>query len=104
MTAYGVHTGLQHTTIEELRSLWQHIEHLGFDCISIWHHCYASDMTGDPDCLAAVAAPAALACSTTRVRCGSLVYCARYRHPAVLAKAVTTIDHLSGGRVEVVLG
>ena len=37
---------------------------------------------------------AALACDTTRVRCGSLVYCAGYRHPAVLANAITTIDHL----------
>ncbi len=46
----------------------------------------------------------ALACATTRVRCGCLVYCAGYRHPGVLAKAVTTIDHLSGGRAEIGLG
>ena len=104
MTAYGVHTGLQHTTVDELRSLWRHIEDLGFDWISIWDHFYAADMTGDPHCLEAVAAHAALACSTTRVRCGSLVYCAGYRHPAVLAKAITTVDHLSGGRVDVGLG
>ncbi|HEX2038136.1 MAG TPA: TIGR03560 family F420-dependent LLM class oxidoreductase [Acidimicrobiales bacterium] len=104
MTAYGVHTGLQHTTVAELRSLWRHIEDLGFDWISIWDHFYAADMTGHANCLEAVAAHAALACSTTRVRCGSLVYCAGYRHPAVLAKAITTIDHLSGGRVDVGLG
>ena len=60
MTAYGVHTGLQHTTVEELRSLWQHIEQLGFDWISIWDHFYAADTTGDPSCLEAVAAHAAL--------------------------------------------
>src|SRR5687767_11025331 len=104
MTAYGVHTGLQHTTVDELRSLWQHIEQLDFDWISIWDHFYAADTTGDPNCLEAVAAHAALACATTRVRCGSLVYCAGYRHPAVLAKAITTIDHLSGGRVDVGMG
>ncbi|MDQ3756581.1 MAG: TIGR03560 family F420-dependent LLM class oxidoreductase [Actinomycetota bacterium] len=104
MTAYGVHTGLQHTSTDELRSLWRHIEGLGFDWISVWDHFYAADTTGDPTCLEAVAAHAALACTTTRVRCGSLVYCAGYRHPAVLAKAITTIDHLSGGRVDVGLG
>ena len=38
------------------------------------------------------------------VRCGCLVYCAGYRHPGVLAKAATTIDHLSGGRAEIGLG
>ena len=47
---------------------------------------------------------AALACATSRVRCGSLVYSIGYRHPAVLAKAITTIDHLSGGRAEMGLG
>jgi F420-dependent oxidoreductase-like protein len=104
MTAYGVHAGLQKTTTAELQGLWRRIEELGFDWISVWDHFYAADMTGDPDCLEAVAAHAALACATTRVRCGSLVYCAGYRHPAVLAKAITTIDHLSGGRVDVGLG
>ena len=47
---------------------------------------------------------AALACTTERVRCGSLVYCAGYRHPAVLANALATIDHLSGGRADLGLG
>jgi alkanesulfonate monooxygenase SsuD/methylene tetrahydromethanopterin reductase-like flavin-dependent oxidoreductase (luciferase family) len=32
------------------------------------------------------------------------VYCAGYRHPAVLANAGVTIDHLSGGRLELGLG
>ena len=47
---------------------------------------------------------AALACATSRVRCGSLVYSIGYRHPAVLAKAITTIDQLSGGRADMGLG
>ena len=40
----------------------------------------------------------ALAIETSRVQCGSLVYSVGFRHPAVLAKAVTAIDLLSGGR------
>lgn len=104
MTVFGVHTGLQNTSVEELVALWQRIEDLGFDWISIWDHFYAADGTGDPNCLEAVAAHTALACHTTRVRCGSLVYSVGYRHPAVLANAIATIDHLSGGRADIGLG
>src|SRR4051812_50172817 len=94
---FGVHTGLQNTTVDELRALWHRIEELGFDWISIWDHFYSADFNGY-QCLEAVASHAALACETSRVRCGSLVYCAGYRHPAGLANAIATIDHLSGGR------
>jgi len=101
---FGVHTGLQNTSIPELQALWRRIEELGFDWISIWDHFYAADGTDDPNCLEAVASHAALAASTTRVRCGSLVYSAGYRHPAVLANAAVTLDQISGGRVTLGLG
>src|SRR3954452_21705874 len=76
---FGVHTSLQNTTVDELRSLWHRIEELGFGWISIWDHFYSADFNGY-ECLEAVASHAALACETTTVRCGSLVYCAGYRH------------------------
>lgn len=101
--AFGVHTGPARTTAEELRSLWRRIEELPFDWISIWDHFYSADFTG-AHCLEAVSAHAALACETSRVRVGSLVYCAAYRHPAVLANALATIDHLSDGRADIGLG
>jgi probable F420-dependent oxidoreductase len=101
---FGVHAGLQRTSTFELQDLWRRIEELGFDWISVWDHFYAADGTGDPHCLEAVACHAALAASTERVRCGSLVYSAGYRHPAVLANAIATIDQLSGGRVTLGLG
>jgi len=104
-TRFGVHTGLQHTTPDELRVLWKRIEALGFDWISIWDHFYGA--TGQPDdaaCLEAVAMHAALASETERVECGSLVYSIGYRHPAVLAKAITAIDLISGGRAAMGIG
>jgi len=101
---FGVHTGLQHTSIAELRELWARIEDLGFDWISIWDHFYAADNSGSPHSLEAIASHTALAASTTRVTCGSLVYSAGYRHPAVLANAMATLDHLSDGRVTLGLG
>lgn len=105
MTVFGVHVGLQHTTPDELRSVWRRIEDLGFGWISVWDHFYGA--TGRPDdaaCLEAVAMHAALACTTSKVRVGSLVYSIGYRHPAVLAKAITAIDLLSNGRAEMGIG
>jgi alkanesulfonate monooxygenase SsuD/methylene tetrahydromethanopterin reductase-like flavin-dependent oxidoreductase (luciferase family) len=46
----------------------------------------------------------ALAARTERLRLGTLVSPVTFRHPAVLAKAVVTVDHVSGGRVELGLG
>jgi alkanesulfonate monooxygenase SsuD/methylene tetrahydromethanopterin reductase-like flavin-dependent oxidoreductase (luciferase family) len=103
MTTFGVHTGPSNTTVAELRDLWQRIEDGPFDWISIWDHLYAADGTSTAN-LDAIAMHTALAMSTSRVRCGSLVYCAAYRHPAILAKAMATIDHLSGGRCDVGIG
>ena len=104
MTTYGVHAGLQKVPAGELVELYKRIEDLGYGWISVWDHFYAADMTGDAECLEAVSMHAALALSTTKVRCGSLVYSVGYRHPAVLANAIATIDHLSGGRADVGLG
>jgi F420-dependent oxidoreductase-like protein len=47
---------------------------------------------------------AALAARTSRIRLGTLVSPATFRHPSVLAKSVVTVDHVSGGRVELGLG
>jgi alkanesulfonate monooxygenase SsuD/methylene tetrahydromethanopterin reductase-like flavin-dependent oxidoreductase (luciferase family) len=46
----------------------------------------------------------ALAARTTTLRLGTLVSPVTFRHPAVVAKAVATVDHVSGGRVEVGMG
>jgi len=46
----------------------------------------------------------AIALDTKHVRVGSLVICVNYRNPGVLAKAICTIDHLSGGRCEIGIG
>jgi alkanesulfonate monooxygenase SsuD/methylene tetrahydromethanopterin reductase-like flavin-dependent oxidoreductase (luciferase family) len=46
----------------------------------------------------------ALAARTTRLRLGTLVSPVTFRHPSVLAKAAATVDHISGGRVNVGMG
>jgi F420-dependent oxidoreductase-like protein len=47
---------------------------------------------------------AALAAVTSRIRLGTLVSPVTFRHPSLLAKAVVTADHVSGGRVELGIG
>jgi alkanesulfonate monooxygenase SsuD/methylene tetrahydromethanopterin reductase-like flavin-dependent oxidoreductase (luciferase family) len=46
----------------------------------------------------------ALAAATSRIGLGSLVACAGYRNPALLAKMADTLDEISGGRLTLGLG
>jgi alkanesulfonate monooxygenase SsuD/methylene tetrahydromethanopterin reductase-like flavin-dependent oxidoreductase (luciferase family) len=78
-----------------------------------WHAAYYADhfMPNGPDetplrgdALELLTTLGALAGATTSIRLGSLVASATYRHPAVLAKSFTTLDHLSAGRMIVGLG
>ncbi|MGE0881767.1 MAG: LLM class flavin-dependent oxidoreductase [Acidimicrobiia bacterium] len=101
---FGVHTGPQNCTFAELRSLWQRAEEAKLWWVSVWDHFYPAQSAETGPCFEGVAAQTALAASTSTVRVGCLVYCAAYRNPAMLAKAAATIDHVSGGRVELGLG
>src|SRR5437763_15147585 len=47
---------------------------------------------------------AAIAARTARIRLGTMVSPATFRHPSLLANAATTVDHVSGGRAELGLG
>jgi F420-dependent oxidoreductase-like protein len=61
-----------------------------------------SDTTGP--CLEGWTTLTALAQATSRVRLGTLVTGIHYRHPAVLANMVSTLDIISGGRLELGIG
>jgi F420-dependent oxidoreductase-like protein len=63
-------------------------------------------LMGDPErgSLDAWTTLAGLAARTGRIRLGTLVSPATFRHPSVLAKSAVTVDHISGGRVELGLG
>src|SRR5450631_1397136 len=54
--------------------------------------------------LALFSALAFAAAATSSLHVGSYVFCNDYRHPAMLAKEVATLDLLSGGRFELGLG
>jgi alkanesulfonate monooxygenase SsuD/methylene tetrahydromethanopterin reductase-like flavin-dependent oxidoreductase (luciferase family) len=66
---------------------------------------YRSIMRGDPaGSLDAWTTLAGLAAVTQRLRLGTMVSPVTFRPASVLAKAVTTVDHISGGRVELGIG
>lgn len=77
-------------------------EEMGFD--SLW---VADHMTGQYPGLISYEAWAllgTLAMTTRRARIGPLVTPITFRHPALLAMAATTVDHASGGRLEIGIG
>jgi alkanesulfonate monooxygenase SsuD/methylene tetrahydromethanopterin reductase-like flavin-dependent oxidoreductase (luciferase family) len=79
-------------------------EEAGLDGLFRSDH-YRSIHRGDPaGSLDAWATLAALAARTQRIRLGTLVSPTTFRPVSVLAKNVVTVDHISGGRVELGIG
>jgi F420-dependent oxidoreductase-like protein len=81
-------------------------EGAGFDSVWVMDHFYQLPPLGGPDApmLDSYTLLGALAARTTRVRLGTLVSGVTYRNPAHLAKIVTTLDVISGGRAILGLG
>jgi F420-dependent oxidoreductase-like protein len=102
---FGLHIGQQNLSIDELRRTWRWADTAGFDWVDVWDHFYEAPYeNGNGSCFEATTCMAAIACETRNVRIGVLVLGMNYRHPAVLANTLVTIDHLSGGRLEIGLG
>ena len=78
----------------------------GFDTVMAMDHFYQLPGLGNPDdyMLEAYTLLGALASVTSRVRLGALVTGNTYRNPAILAKAVTTLDIVSQGRAQLGIG
>jgi alkanesulfonate monooxygenase SsuD/methylene tetrahydromethanopterin reductase-like flavin-dependent oxidoreductase (luciferase family) len=78
-------------------------EAAGFHTVWFMDHL-AAPLLPDADVLEAWTLAAAVAARTEHIRIGHLVLADALRHPAVLAKQVATVDHISDGRVELGLG
>jgi alkanesulfonate monooxygenase SsuD/methylene tetrahydromethanopterin reductase-like flavin-dependent oxidoreductase (luciferase family) len=93
----------QHRPLSVLVERWRRAEALGFDVL--WN----VDTVNEPDqpratMFEGTTTLAAMALLTSSIRIGTLVTSLYFRNPVIAAKAAMTVDHLSGGRLEVALG
>jgi F420-dependent oxidoreductase-like protein len=81
-------------------------ESSGFDTVMVMDHFYQLPLLGPPDneMLESYTLLAALAARTSKVNLGTLVTGVTYRNPAILAKIVTALDVISGGRAFLGIG
>jgi F420-dependent oxidoreductase-like protein len=107
---FAFKTANQYNTWADVLAVWKEADDVDlFESGWLFDHFYPiwspqkeADVTGP--CLEGWTMLAALAQATTRLRMGTLVTGIHYRHPAVLAKMVATIDLISGGRIELGIG
>ncbi|MFI9381894.1 LLM class F420-dependent oxidoreductase [Kutzneria sp. NPDC052558] len=87
-------------TADTLREVAAAAEDGGFASIAVMDHLWQIPVVGRPEqeMLEAYATLGFLAACTSRIELLTLVTAAIYRAPALLAKALTTVDVLSGGR------
>jgi len=90
----------------ETRDFAVRAEATGYDAIAVEDHFFMRGPTAEPEdprleCFTALTAVAML---TQRVKLAQIVACNSYRHPALTAKIAASLDHVSGGRLELGLG
>ena len=79
-------------------------EDLGFESLWVYDHMTVDPPPEPAPVFEPIAELAAIAASTRSARLGHLVLAAAYRNPGLTAKAISTIDVISGGRAELGIG
>jgi F420-dependent oxidoreductase-like protein len=87
-------------TYDDLLAVARRAEETGFDAFFRSDHYLTMGGDGLPGPTDAWVTLAGLARETSRIRLGTLVTAATFRHPGPLAIAVAQVDQMSGGRVE----
>jgi F420-dependent oxidoreductase-like protein len=75
-------------------------EELGFDHLWVYDHVHNVPLPAEEAVFECWTTLAALSQRTSRIRLGQMVGCTAYRNPALLAKITSTLDVISGGRLE----
>ena len=103
---YAIKTAPQETQWQDLLDVWLAADEIDvFESAWNFDHFYPINVpdTSGP-CLEAWTTLSALAQATKRLRVGCMVSGVVYRHPAVVANMIASLDHISGGRLEIGLG
>ena len=79
-------------------------ERLGFESIWLFDHLHTVPRPTDEITFESFTTLSALAAITERVRLGHIVICTAFRNPALTAKMISTMDVISGGRMELGVG
>ena len=85
-------------------ALARQAETLGFESVWLYDHLHTVPVPTDEITFESFSALSALAALTSRVRLGHVVVCAGFRNPALVAKMISTMDVISGGRMELGIG
>jgi alkanesulfonate monooxygenase SsuD/methylene tetrahydromethanopterin reductase-like flavin-dependent oxidoreductase (luciferase family) len=101
---FGLDIAQQRMPWSEVAGRAQFADELGFDGIWGFDHFQPMYGEGPGECFEASTTLAAWSGITERVRLGVLITGMTYRHPAVYAAEAITIDHASGGRLELAYG
>jgi F420-dependent oxidoreductase-like protein len=101
---FGIQTGQQNVAWKDLLDLWKKADAWGYDSLWVFDHFYAIFMDPASSCMEGWTALSALSQATSRARIGHLVTGNTYRHPSVTAKMAATVDHISGGRLNLGIG
>ena len=103
MTTYGV-VVVQDVPWPEWRRRVLECEELGYSAVYVWDHLVHRTLADTDPLLDSFGLLTAAAAVTSRIRLGTLVASPTLRHPYVLAKQAMTLDHVSGGRLELGIG
>jgi F420-dependent oxidoreductase-like protein len=98
-------TSQQETTWQNLAAIWRLADDIEvFEGGWLFDHFYPLFTDSSKPCLEAWSTAAAIASITNRLRIGHMVTSNTYRHPAVVANTVATVDQISGGRLDFGIG